>query len=102
LRFKKPSRVSGLQIFWNREGDCCYAARQCRIVALTPDGKHVVAEINDAQLRSFDRRQWPPVTATGIRLEQPARQGAAVRPGIMWIREIRALRAPGAAGTLRK
>ncbi|MGB7923881.1 MAG: protein kinase [Pyrinomonadaceae bacterium] len=89
LTFDHPSRVSAVYIYWGFDRDRFMPSRRVELQAPDNGGDwRTVSAMqpgNDHDRMAFE---FTPITTTRVRIFQPAQQGPANRPFVMWVREV--------------
>jgi len=88
IELAEPREVGEVRIYWSVEEGRVYSSERYSLVGLTEAGQVTLAEVEAGGQRTLTRLEVGPVRLKGLRIEQPAGGGPAVRPGIMWIREV--------------
>ena len=92
----REARVAAVYVFWGFDRDRFTPSR--RVELQTPDSRGGWQTVSTMQPGAdFDRTafEFAPVTASRVRIFQPAQQGPAGRPFVMWVREVQVFGAEG-------
>jgi serine/threonine protein kinase len=89
LDFGRAARVTAVYLFWGFDRDRYMPSR--RVELQKPDGRggwETIAQLEPGG--DYDRTafEFAPVEAERLRVMQPAQQGPARRPFVMWLREV--------------
>jgi serine/threonine protein kinase len=89
LAFDHPARISAVYIYWGFDRDRFMPSRQVELQAPDNGGDwRTVSAMqpgNDHDRMAFE---FAPITTARVRIFQPAQQGPANRPFVMWVREV--------------
>jgi serine/threonine protein kinase len=89
LAFDHPSRVHAVYVYWGFDRDRFMPSRRVELQAPDNGGDwRTVSAMqpgNDHDRMAFE---FAPITTTRVRIFQPAQQGPANRPFVMWVREV--------------
>ena len=101
LAFAQPTRIAAVYVYWGFDRDRFMPSR--RVSLRIPDASgswepgRTVAEMEPG--KDYDRTafDFTPITTERVRILQPAQQGPANRPFVMWVREIKVFGIAGGA-----
>ena len=90
LGFEKPLSVAAIYIYWGFDKNRFMPSRRVELQAIDERGLwRTISEIepgNDYDRTAFD---FTPIRAERVRIFQPAKEGPASRPFVMWAREVK-------------
>ena len=98
LDFGRPVRVTTVYVYWGFDRGRYMPSRRVVLQAAGDDGAWVtISELEPGE--NFDRAAFDirPTETKSVRIYQPAQQGPANRPFVMWVREIQVYGAPASA-----
>jgi hypothetical protein len=97
LAFDQPARISAVYVYWGFDRDRFMPSRRVQLQAPDNGGDwRTVSAMepgNDHDRMAFE---FAPVVTTRVRIFQPAQQGPANRPFVMWVREVQVFAMAGA------
>jgi serine/threonine protein kinase len=93
LGFEQPVRLAALYVYWGFDRNRFMPSRRAELQVMDKGGRWQTISRMEPD-RDFDRMafEFAPVSATRIRVFQPAQQGPQNRPFIMWVREVKVFR----------
>ena len=97
LAFDGPTSIAAVYIYWGFDRDRFMPSRQVELQA--PDDGGAWRKVsamepgNDHDRMAFE---FAPITTNRVRIFQPAQQGPANRPFVMWVREVEVFGVAGA------
>jgi hypothetical protein len=90
LTFPKPTPVSRVAIYWNSENKVTYTSRSYQVQAWVNEAWQTVAAMQGQAVMPVSTHSFAPVTTAKLRILQAAHGGAADRPDLMWVSEVKA------------
>jgi len=90
LGFDQPIRLAALYVYWGFDRDRFMPSRRAELQVMDERGRwQTISRMEPG--RDYDRMafEFAPVSATRVRVFQPAQQGPSNRPFIMWVREVK-------------
>ncbi len=93
LGFEQPVRLAALYVYWGFDRNRFMPSRRAELQVMDKGGRWQTISRMEPD-RDYDRMafEFAPVSATRVRVFQPAQQGPQNRPFIMWVREVKVFR----------
>lgn len=91
LDFAQPTRIAAVYVYWGFDKKRFLPSRRVELQSADEAGAwRPVSTIEPGD--NYDRTafDFPPLTATRLRVFQPVQQGPTNRPFVMWVREVKA------------
>lgn len=89
LVFDKPRPVAGVELFWAAYQDSYWTSTQYAIEAWDGTRWRPLAQAKGEKPAKSTTHRFPAVTASAIRIRQPAGAGHPGRPNLMWLTEVK-------------
>jgi serine/threonine protein kinase len=90
LAFEKPTRVAAVYVYWGFDKNRFMPSR--RVELQVPDERGSWRALSSMEPgNDYDRMafEFAPIEVDRVRILQPAREGPANRPFVMWVREVK-------------
>jgi hypothetical protein len=88
VQLPSAASVGRVVIYWNVENDGVWCARHFLVQVRDTGGWKTVADLRRDEPEPATACAFAPFTTTAVRVVQPAGDGPATRPNLMWLREI--------------